>query len=841
LDDARRGRIQTCNVKTDEEKGGRSARAEILLRVVGSRDDIYQRSIKKRRKKEVIWKKALIASLLVLTIFLPSMIPTSATETHTGTPRLDEIWYKLLHSSDRRVDALLAGEVDMISEYLWSGDIKRIIDAGYNITRNFDTDLGFFTINSRDYYPPEAGSLAGQPAQPLNDTAFRRAMAYVFGMDRKNQTILGFFGNFSQVFSTQSIVPPGQREWYNPKVKLPNTDLDIAWQILQNASYYVSDGILYNPDGTSVRDLEITFSGCLFSEIICGVFAEYMNEFFAYINATVSPHFNARPSEYTSFINSIFVYQNYDMAFFGLTSMGRFTDWLYHMFHSSNIGVSKWNIAGINDSRFDELLDIIKYSVNKTEVKEAGYEFQEYFNEVLPWIEICSTYSTVAYNPELINFVPMDCYSSDNDWTWMLMHWKNQSTGGTVKHAISEEPCSINPFVHLYGLPRTRAILDRVISKLIVSDPYTLENRPWIAYDWDVETGSWPELSIEDGERITFYLRNDVYWQDNGATNPETGEVFTYPVTSEDLKYSIETWVKSYAKYQSKPRGWDQWWDHLVCTEMDGPYIFRCYLNQTSVRYLNDIAEKALLGPKHIWERIDEMIENGTIENPFYFQPYKKTYKEITGNDPPAKYPFMKALIGSGPYVFDYYYEWPTEEGSVKRYDEFFANSSVEIVVGGYRARVDPGQAANYTLHLMNIGNVDDVTGELTSATVDVEIYVDDNLVNSITNITIPSFEYVTLGPFTTDALSGGKHPITAKVYKSGELIDTYTHEVKTTIAEDINLDCKVDMKDIGTAAKAFGSYPSHPRWDPIADINYDYKVDMKDIGAIASKFGWSY
>ena len=52
--------------------------------------------------------------------------------------------------------------------------------------------------------------------------------------------------------------------------------------------------------------------------------------------------------------------------------------------------------------------------------------------------------------------------------------------------------------------------------------------------------------------------------------------------------------------------------------------------------------------------------------------------------------------------------------------------------------------------------------------------------------------------------------------------------------------DFKVDMKDIGAAAKAFGSYPGHARWSTGADINGDYKVDMKDIGAIAKRFGWT-
>jgi len=51
--------------------------------------------------------------------------------------------------------------------------------------------------------------------------------------------------------------------------------------------------------------------------------------------------------------------------------------------------------------------------------------------------------------------------------------------------------------------------------------------------------------------------------------------------------------------------------------------------------------------------------------------------------------------------------------------------------------------------------------------------------------------------------------------------------------------DFKVDIRDVATAAKAFGSYSGHPRWCPVADINGDYKIDIKDIAMIAKKFGW--
>jgi hypothetical protein len=49
--------------------------------------------------------------------------------------------------------------------------------------------------------------------------------------------------------------------------------------------------------------------------------------------------------------------------------------------------------------------------------------------------------------------------------------------------------------------------------------------------------------------------------------------------------------------------------------------------------------------------------------------------------------------------------------------------------------------------------------------------------------------------------------------------------------------DFKVDIQDISRCSLAFGSYPGHPKWDPVADINKDYRVDMLDLKLILKYF----
>jgi hypothetical protein len=69
--------------------------------------------------------------------------------------------------------------------------------------------------------------------------------------------------------------------------------------------------------------------------------------------------------------------------------------------------------------------------------------------------------------------------------------------------------------------------------------------------------------------------------------------------------------------------------------------------------------------------------------------------------------------------------------------------------------------------------------------------------------------------------------------------VGLYNSESKRgRIMGDTNGDGSVDMRDIGLAATAFGSYPSHPRWNPDCDVDENDKINLKDIALICPHFG---
>jgi hypothetical protein len=79
----------------------------------------------------------------------------------------------------------------------------------------------------------------------------------------------------------------------------------------------------------------------------------------------------------------------------------------------------------------------------------------------------------------------------------------------------------------------------------------------------------------------------------------------------------------------------------------------------------------------------------------------------------------------------------------------------------------------------------------------------------------------------------------------SGTLNDGSLFEGTCTIGVrmrgDTNLDGKVDMQDIATTARAFGSFQGQPSYKGVLDENEDNRIDLKDIALIARNFGKVY
>jgi hypothetical protein len=57
----------------------------------------------------------------------------------------------------------------------------------------------------------------------------------------------------------------------------------------------------------------------------------------------------------------------------------------------------------------------------------------------------------------------------------------------------------------------------------------------------------------------------------------------------------------------------------------------------------------------------------------------------------------------------------------------------------------------------------------------------------------------------------------------------------------DFNSDGKVDIIDIGRAAKAFGATLGKPQYDVDLDVNFNFAIDIIDVATVAKDFGQEY
>jgi len=133
--------------------------------------------------------------------------------------------------------------------------------------------------------------------------------------------------------------------------------------------------------------------------------------------------------------------------------------------------------------------------------------------------------------------------------------------------------------------------------------------------------------------------------------------------------------------------------------------------------------------------------------------------------------------------------------------------------------------------------------------------YWEDPAFESTAGITQPRFKFTSIhdvfstevGPYWTEGYSraqvvqwqaGLMETVSPadQAYSKRWAIPPWMYELTT----DLDFDGKVNIKDLFTVAKAFGTEPGHPRWEMEADLNGDGIVNVRDIFAVAKDFGKS-
>lgn len=163
--------------------------------------------------------------------------------------------------------------------------------------------------------------------------------------------------------------------------------------------------------------------------------------------------------------------------------------------------------------------------------------------------------------------------------------------------------------------------------------------------------------------------------------------------------------------------------------------------------------------------------------------------------------------------------------------DTYLLNSNLDSIVAetedGYFSNV-PAPQIQYTLSIASTdgGTTDPASGTYT--------YPEGTQVGVLA---IPDLSFF-FDHWELDGLNYTTTRITVTMDKNHTLLAVFTTVPPPPLLGDINGDSIVDMKDILVAAKAFGSRPGHPAWNPDADVFLNRRIDLFDIALIAHNFG---
>jgi peptide/nickel transport system substrate-binding protein len=159
-----------------------------------------------------------------------------------GAPNIGEVIFQTYSNSDARVQALVNGDVDMITEFpataiaaLRNAENVTVADGNYFGGRL--ADIFFNMIDPANCPTEEGGVCTGHPA--LRDVAVRQALAHAVDKQQLIDQVLLGLGE-----PGLGLVPSALGDWFASELLAEDYafDLDLAAQMLEEAGYADTDG-----------------------------------------------------------------------------------------------------------------------------------------------------------------------------------------------------------------------------------------------------------------------------------------------------------------------------------------------------------------------------------------------------------------------------------------------------------------------------------------------------------------------------------------------------------------------------------------------------------------------
>jgi peptide/nickel transport system substrate-binding protein len=318
-------------------------------------------------------------------------------------PNVDSVIYTIYGSQDAALLALQDGDVDFVlnSLGLQRGLADRVrTDPNLTVLENPTNGFRYMSFNVR--------------RQPMNDCAFRQAVAVLIDKEFVTQTILQ-----GVAFPLYSFVPEANAAWYSNEAPHIGEGLtreqrvNYAITILETAGFswegekpawdpdnlqVVPGGTLLLPDGTPVPELNL-YAPSAGYDPLRSTFAIWIE---TWLNEVGIP-LRANLQGFNVLVPRIFTEQDFDMYILGW-SLGVFPAYLNDFFDSDQAVTDGNNAGGYNNPEFDALGDRMLECRGYELCKEAADEVQMLLSSEVPYVVLFDTGIIEAYRSASVEF-----------------------------------------------------------------------------------------------------------------------------------------------------------------------------------------------------------------------------------------------------------------------------------------------------------------------------------------------------------------------------------------------------------------------------------------------------
>ncbi len=320
-------------------------------------------------------------------------------------PQVQTIRYIPYSSEAATILALQNGKIDFI---LNTSGLKR--DLSHQLLRDSTVGIIENSANSFRYLG------FNHRRRPMNDCAFRQAVAVLIDQEFIAQTVLQ-----NTIIPLHTFVPPANEAWYKDDVlKLGQglnhvQRLNLAIAILEQAGYRWTEnkkptwdpngggqvepgGQLLMPDGLPVPPLQL-FAPNDSYDPLRSTFSLWVASWLNEIGIPVETHL----AGYSVLVLRVFVEQNFDLYIFGW-SLGPFPDFLRDFFHSSQVRAGGTNAGGYTNSSFDAKADALLVCETQASCQAVAGELQDFLAVEVPYVILFTTPVIEVYRQDRLNY-----------------------------------------------------------------------------------------------------------------------------------------------------------------------------------------------------------------------------------------------------------------------------------------------------------------------------------------------------------------------------------------------------------------------------------------------------